>query len=117
MRRKPLLTALFAPMLFFTALALSGCLNVAPQPPLPSTTMSSWGPYGGFSMASGAICSGHALLTGGGASVNDPCFTGDDNIVMCTDTTSPSAVRCAPGAGVLNLQGTPGDTIAYARVR
>jgi hypothetical protein len=117
MRRKLPLIPILMPLLLFTAVAFSGCLSVAPQPPLPSTTMSSWSPYGGFSMASGVTCAGHALLTGGGASVNDPCFTGDDNIVMCTDTTSPSAVRCAPGAGVLNLQGTPGDTIAYARVR
>ena len=26
----------------------AGCFQVAPQPPLPPTTMSSWGPAGGF---------------------------------------------------------------------
>ena len=66
----------------------AGCLQVQPQPPLPATTMSSWGPTGGFTLSSGpTACAGHATLIAGHTTVNDPCFTGIDNIVMCTDTS------------------------------
>ncbi len=99
------------------ALVAGGCLQVAPQPPVPPTTMSSWGPLGGFSMTSGAPCAGKTLLTDGAATVADACFTGADNIVMCTDTTAANAVRCTPGNGSLAISGGVGDTIAYARIR
>ncbi|HLK85699.1 MAG TPA: hypothetical protein VKT27_04265 [Candidatus Binataceae bacterium] len=99
------------------ALLASGCLQVSPQPPVPPTTMSSWGPLGGFSMTSGAPCAGKTSLADGAATVNDACFTGADNIVMCTDTTAANAVKCTPGYGSLAISGGVGDTIAYARVR
>lgn len=99
------------------ALLASGCLQVSPQPPVPPTTMSSWGPLGGFSMTSGAPCAGKTSLTDGAATVSDACFTGADNIVMCTDTTAANAVRCTPGNGSLAISGGIGDTIAYARIR
>jgi len=105
--------------LAIAAIAASGCLQVAPQPvpPVPPTTMTSWGPMGGFSMSSGATCAGRATLNGGLATVSDACFTGADNIVMCTDTTAPNAIRCSPSDGSLSISGAPGDTIAWARVR
>ena len=96
---------------------MAGCLEVAPQPPLPATTMSSWGPAGGFTLSSGMTCAGHATLLGGHASISDPCFTGADNVVMCTDTTAPNAVQCSPGFGYLTISGASGDTISYARLK
>ena len=99
------------------ALTASGCLQVAPQPPVPPTTMSSWGPMGGFSMSSGAPCTGKATLSDGTASVSDACFSGADNIVMCTDTTAANPIRCTPANGSLSISGGVGDTISYARIR
>jgi hypothetical protein len=99
-------------------LTTAGCLQVQPQPPLPPTTMSSWGPTGGFTLSSGpSACAGHATLMAGHTSVTDPCFTGVDNIVLCTDVTSASAVQCSPGSGFLVVSGTGSDMISYARVR
>ncbi|MGH7985031.1 MAG: hypothetical protein ACREQX_01935 [Candidatus Binataceae bacterium] len=98
-------------------LSAAGCLQVQPQPAAPPTSVSSSGPFGNFTFTSGAACSGHTTLANGNASVDDPCFTGSDNVVMCTDTTSPSAVQCAPSDGHLSVSGTAGDTIAYARIR
>jgi hypothetical protein len=96
----------------------AGCLQVQPQPPLPPTTMSSWGPTGGFTLSSGpSACAGHATLIAGHTSVTDPCFTGVDNIVLCTDVTTASAVQCSPGSGFLVVSGAGSDTISYARVR
>jgi hypothetical protein len=104
-------------ILALIGLTAAGCLQLQPQPPVPPTTMSSWGPLGGFTMSSGAACAGHATLNDGHSSVDDPCFTGSDNIVMCTDTTAANAVECAPGNGNLTISGAPGDTISYARIR
>ena len=79
-------------MLALIGVATTGCFQVQPQP-LPATTMSSWGPAGGFTMSSGSTCSGHATLIAGQTTVTDPCFTGVDNIVMCTDN---STAECRP---------------------
>ncbi len=96
----------------------AGCLQVQPQPPLPPTTMTSWGPNGGFTLSSGpSNCAGHATLIAGHSSVIDPCFTGVDNVVMCTDTSSASAVQCSPGSGNLAISGAGSDMISYARLR
>ena len=35
-------------MLALIGVTTAGCLQVPPQPPLPPTTMSSWGPNGGL---------------------------------------------------------------------
>lgn len=99
------------------ALTFSGCLEVQPQPAVPPTTMSSWGPMGGFTMTSGSSCAGAATLSLREMSVSASCITGDDNIVMCTDTTAANPVMCRPERGYLTVSGTLGDTIAYARVR
>ena len=94
----------------------AGCFQVQPQP-LPSTTMSSWGPAGGFTMSSGSTCSGHATLTAGHTSVSDPCFTGIDNVVVCTDNSAVSAVQCTPGTGYLVISGSGNDMISYSRIK
>lgn len=104
-------------MLALVGTTMVGCLEVAPQPPLPATTMSSWGPTGGFTLSSGSTCAGHAALNAGHASVSDPCFTGSDNVVMCTDTTAANAVQCSPGSGYLTISGAGSDMISYARMK
>jgi len=105
-------------MLALIGATTAGCLQVQPQPPLPPTTMSSWGPNGGFTLSSGpSTCAGHATLSAGHTSVTDPCFTGVDNVVMCTDTSTASAVQCSPSSSYLAISGAGSDTISYARVR
>jgi hypothetical protein len=105
-------------MLALIGATTAGCLQVLPQPPLPPTTMSSWGPNGGFTLSSGAsTCAGHATLSAGHTSVNDPCFTCVDNVVMCTDTSTAHAVRYSASSGYLAISGAGSDTISYARIR
>jgi hypothetical protein len=99
------------------ALTMGGCLQVQPQPPIPPATMSSWGPLGGFTMTSGVNCAGYVTVSGRETSVSAACFTGSDNIVMCTDATAANPVMCMPGNGYLTVSGTVGDTISYARAR
>jgi hypothetical protein len=77
------------------------------------------GIFGGanVTMPSVIVCAGRIGLSNGSATVKDACFTGDTNVVVCTDSTSASAVRCTPGAGSLLIGGTGSDVIAYARMR
>jgi hypothetical protein len=63
------------------------------------------------------MCAGRIPLSNGSATVKDTCFSGDTNVVVCTDTASISAVRCAPDAGALQIGGSGSDVIAYARMR
>ena len=63
------------------------------------------------------LCAGRVRLAQGGATVNDMCFTGDTNVVLCTDASSASAIQCTAGNGKLALAGTGSDLINYARVR
>jgi hypothetical protein len=65
----------------------------------------------------GNFCAGRVQLAQGAATVNDACFTGDTNVVLCTDASSANAVQCAASNGKLVLAGTGGDQINYARVR
>jgi hypothetical protein len=104
-------------MLALIGVAAAGCFQLPQQPPLPPTTMSSWGPAGGFTMSSGSTCSGHATLTAGQTSVTNPCFTGLDNVVLCTDNSTASAVQCSPGSGYLAISGSGSDMISYSRVK
>jgi len=62
-------------------------------------------------------CAGKVSLAQGSATVNDSCFTGDTNIVICSDVTAANPVRCAPEKGSLAVAGHATDTIAYARVK
>ena len=63
------------------------------------------------------LCAGRVRLAQGAATVNDTCFTGDTNVVLCTDASSASAIQCTAGNGKLALAGTASDLINYARVR
>jgi hypothetical protein len=72
---------------------------------------------GGFTLSSGGNCAGQATLSGGAATIRDACFSGADNVVLCTDTSAVSAVRCTPAAGELDIAGSAGDVVAYARIR
>jgi hypothetical protein len=63
------------------------------------------------------LCAGRVQLAQGAATVNDACFTGDTNVVLCTDASSANAVQCAAANGKLALAGTGSDLINYARVR
>ena len=64
-----------------------------------------------------AQCAGRVALTQGTGDVKDSCFTGDTNIVLCTDVTSINPVRCTPHNGSLSIGGTGSDVIAYGRLR
>ncbi len=63
------------------------------------------------------LCAGHAQLAQGSATVNDTCFTGDTNVVLCSDASSANAVQCAAANGKLVIAGNGSDLINYARVR
>jgi hypothetical protein len=67
--------------------------------------------------ATANLCTGRVQLSQGNATVNDTCFTGDTNVVLCSDATSANAVQCAAANGKLELAGTGSDLINYARVR
>lgn len=99
------------------ALPVYGCVQIPPAPTPPPTSMSSWGPLGGFTMSSGANCAGQAALVNGKSTVSDPCFTDTSNVVLCTDATAPSAVACKPSNGQLSISGFGNDVVAYARLR
>lgn len=63
------------------------------------------------------LCAGRVQLSQGTATVHDTCFTGDTNVVLCTDASSANAVQCAASNGKLALAGNGSDLINYARVR
>jgi len=81
-------------------------------------SISAVGVFGGANVnVNLGVCAGRVRLSGGEATVNDKCFTGDTNVVLCTDATSPNPIKCAPGEGTLAISGTGSDIISYARVR
>ena len=83
-----------------------------------ASDISATGIFGGAVVnVSPAACAGRATLSQGSAHVKDSCFTGDTNVVLCTDVSNASPVRCAPEAGSLMVDGTGSDVIAYARMR
>jgi hypothetical protein len=63
------------------------------------------------------VCAGQKQLEQGGATVSDACFTGATNVVLCTDMTSASPVRCTPGPNSLTIAGTGNDLISFARIK
>jgi hypothetical protein len=83
-----------------------------------SSDISAVGIFGGAAVnIAPTACAGRATLTQGSAQVKDECFTGDTNVVLCTDVTNVNPVRCAPEAGSLLVAGSGSDVIAYARMR
>jgi len=74
--------------------------------------------FGGVNVtAMDLICAGRVQLAQGNATVNDSCFTGDTNVVLCTDSSAANAVQCTASNGKLALAGNGSDLINYARVR
>jgi hypothetical protein len=74
--------------------------------------------FGGVNVtAMDLVCAGRVQLAQGAATINDACFTGDTNVVLCTDASSASAVQCVAANGKLVLAGNGSDQINYARVR
>ena len=74
--------------------------------------------FGGVNVKRGDVsCAGRVQLAQGTATVKDTCFTGDTNVVLCTDASSANAVQCAASNGKLELAGNGSDLINYARVR
>ena len=105
-------------LLALGGLTAAACFTVQPPPPPAPATMSVWSPTGGFTMNYGSTgCAGQITLLNGFATVNDPCFTGNNNVVICSDSTAPNPVKCAAVAGALLVQGTGGDEISYARAK
>src|SRR5260370_8117023 len=94
------------------ALIGSGCGRPRPRPELPPPMHGQFGaePGSGPSQVVAAnsffgdvkvvatpdLCAGRVHLTQGAATVNDSSFTGDTNIALSTDPTSPNAVQCPP---------------------
>lgn len=63
------------------------------------------------------LCAAQKQLEQGTAVVHDSCFSGASNVVLCTDMTSASPVRCTPGPNSLTIAGTGNDLISYARIK
>ncbi len=63
------------------------------------------------------VCAGQKQLAQGAATVDDSCFTGATNVVLCTDMSSVNPVRCTPGPSALAITGTGNDLISYARIK
>jgi len=72
---------------------------------------------GGNVQVFASFCAGKVQLTQGAARVNDACFTGEANIVACSDITSANPVRCEPSTGTLTVEGHANDNIAFARMK
>ena len=94
-------------------------MNIPSNAKMSTEVINAFGIFGGASVMKLTVvaCGGRITLNNGSATVKDACFTGDTNVVMCTDTTSISAVQCTPAAGSLQVGGNSNDVIAYARVR
>jgi hypothetical protein len=109
------------------ALVGSGCGHPPPHPGAmakhgesgsASSQINANSVFGGVNVTAMAdLCAGRVQLAQGAATINDSCFTGDTNVVLCTDATAANAVECAAGKGKLALAGTGNDLISYARVR
>jgi hypothetical protein len=103
-------------LLAFSGLMATGCFTYSAPTP-PPTSMTAWGPTGGFTLNSGGNCAGQVSLVGGFATVNDACFTSSYDVVVCSDNTMANPVRCTPAIGSLSLSGTGSDSISYARLK
>ncbi len=112
------------------ALGAVGCDHGAPPPPRPGGLHARAGVGGDYHRAIANTvfgdssitemevnCAGRTALSQGSATVNDACFTGDTNVVLCTDSAAPNPVMCSPEKGSLRISGTGSDLISYARIR
>jgi hypothetical protein len=115
-----------AAALAIIALTLSACDNRRQGPPQhpehrevsASNNISANSMFGSVNIRAVAdLCAGRVQLAQGIAMVNDSCFTGDTNVVLCTDASAANAVRCGVAKGQLSVAGTGADWVSYARVR
>jgi hypothetical protein len=62
-------------------------------------------------------CAGAATLSGGAATVSNPCITGA-RPVICTDNTSTAGATCSAvrSAGSVTLHGTGSDVVSWAQL-
>jgi len=63
------------------------------------------------------FCAGRVALSQGQATVRDDCFSGDTDVVICSDASTASPLRCSPGLGTLTIAGNGSDIVSYARIR
>jgi hypothetical protein len=112
-------------------IAGTGCgRRPEPPPPLhPGQPATSDGPHDIHATTASAVfgtanvtelaieCAGRVRLEQGAATVNDACFTGDTNVVLCTDASSANPIQCTASNAKLVLTGSGSDLINYARVR
>lgn len=58
----------------------------------------------GVHVHQGAVnpCAGRIALTQGSMTVRNLCFTGETNVVLCTDATAANPVKCSAELGALN---------------
>ena len=106
------------PLLLIGALAATSCRSPQATRGKASSDISAVGIFGGAVVnVSPVACAGRISLNGGAAEVKDACFTGETNVVVSSDASSVSPVRCAPHGGGLSINGSGSDVIAYARVR
>ncbi len=83
-----------------------------------SHDMTALGLFGGANIhVNEYLCAGRIALSQGSGAVKDGCFSGDSNVVLCTDATSANPVRCTPGPGELIVGGTGSDVISYVRIK
>ncbi|MGH7864549.1 MAG: hypothetical protein ACREQB_06140 [Candidatus Binataceae bacterium] len=111
---RPLIAAVAGALL----LAACGSPEVPVAPAKDSDkSIHAWGIFGAGNVhIEGSRCKGRATLQNGAVTVNDDCFTGDTNIVVCTNVSSTAGVKCTPAKGQLRIEGTGGDTVAYALI-
>lgn len=102
------------PLIIAVGLAAASCQPTSPT----SIRVNGNGSDGEVTIsAGGQYCAGRTALSAGAAEIENSCFTGEDNIVLCTDVTTANGVRCTPRSGALSIGGTGNDVIAYARMR
>ncbi len=109
---------MIVPLLLVGALAATSCRSPQAVRGKESSDITATGIFGGAVVNVAPVaCAGRIGLSGGAAEVKDACFTGDTNVVVCSDASTISPVRCAPHAGALSIGGSGSDVVAYARMR
>ncbi len=104
--------------LALAALLAAGCHHWTETGQQGSHDMTALGLFGGANIhVNQYLCAGRITLSQGSGAIKDGCFTGDTNVVLCTDATNANPVRCTPAPGELLIGGTGSDVISYVRVR